>query len=364
MVRALWLVVVAACGIESGEPAPTDEHGVPLPSAGTATLRPGTVILPASLTIDAVTDLTNVVLPFDDALLELERGNIIVSGTGDGFVRRVYAVEPEGERIRIVTSPAMLTDAVESATFALATTDRLVVPMHNDSYNDSVLATIDGDVDITSTIELSLALGPDGLQRFDLHVAGAGTAAVKTTAEFFPTTHGSWGEVYDAQTTIFRRAYALGPLPIVVVGRLTTQLSATGYFEMPVKLEAGAQADIRVDAATTFVPGMQWILTDGGTADMTAIGPVHAGAGRASLGMGIVPELELAIYGVGGPTLRLQAQTQATGTPCGDAVLTSVVGGVFGEATLDVQALQQLAPLQVTLFDVRPLLDDFEACNP
>lgn len=360
--RALCLVVVAACGVDTRDPTPTDEHGVPLPSAGTATLRDGTVILPASLTIDATTDLTNVVLPYDDSLLDLERGNIIVSGTGDGFVRRVYAVEPEGDRIRIVTSPATLADAVESATFALTTTEPLVVPAHIDGRTPLLEATIDGDLDVTPTVALSFALTRDGVQTFDLRVTGAATSNVRGTVDFTADTHWAWGEERSYEATVFRRAFALGPLPLVVVARMTTSLAASAYVEMPVAFTAGAHARIGLDASTTYAPSTGWTMTDSSTVDITPVGPLHAGAGRASLSVGIVPKLELAFYGASGPTLQLVTQAGGFGAFCGDALLTGLQAAAQGAVAFDLGSLAQLARTDVTLYDERPFLDELETC--
>src|SRR5215207_7273278 len=101
--RALVVVVLAACTAppivdapDDPPPDATDELGEPLPSAGTATLRAGTIILPASLA--AVVGHGDVTFQAagNEALLDLVRGNVIVSGRGDGFIRRVYAVETTG----------------------------------------------------------------------------------------------------------------------------------------------------------------------------------------------------------------------------------------------------------------------------
>ncbi|MBA3502393.1 MAG: hypothetical protein H0T65_18660, partial [Deltaproteobacteria bacterium] len=146
--RALLMVVIAACTQPPLVEVPTDEAGEPLPSAGTATLRAGTIVLPASMTRDAALELTAVVFPAagNDALSDLVRGNIIVSGTGDGFIRRVYSVTGAGDQIRVITSPATLADAVLDASFHMTTREPFTFTQRIDASVNTLTATIDGDL--------------------------------------------------------------------------------------------------------------------------------------------------------------------------------------------------------------------------
>src|SRR5512139_1868309 len=158
--RALVLVlvmVVGACVAAPADDVPTDEAGVPLPSAGTATLRDGTIVLPPAMTKDAIAGLGDVVFPAagNAALLELVRGNVIVSGTGDGFIRRVYAVAREGDTIRVITSPATLSDAVEHATFDTTITEPFAFDDRIDAQVDALTAAIHGGISLATTIDLA-----------------------------------------------------------------------------------------------------------------------------------------------------------------------------------------------------------------
>ncbi len=360
------MVVIAACTQPPLVEVPTDEAGEPLPSAGTATLRAGTIVLPASMTRDAALELTAVVFPAagNDALSDLVRGNIIVSGTGDGFIRRVYAVEAEGDTIRVVTSPATLADAVTDATFHMTAADPLSTPAHLDGRVEDLSAAIDGALTFASAIELAFALDAEGLRSFDLQVTGSGFASVEGAIDYTGTTHRAWGEERDWKTPLFRRTYALGPLPIVVVGRVTTTLAASAFVEEAVTLTSGAQAELAIDASSSYAPSTGWTMTDASDVRVTQLGPTHGGQGRASLAVGIDPKLELAFYGESGATLHLVMQAGAFGAYCGPSLFTGLQAALQGSVTYELAPLVKSARTDVTLWDKRQMLDELEACAP
>jgi hypothetical protein len=241
----------------------------------------------------------------------------------------------------------------------------LEIPAHLDGRTPSLEALIDGPLSITPALDVAFALGPEGLQAFDLRVSGSGTSRVEGTIDFTAATHWAWGEERTYQTPVFRRAYALGPLPLVVVARVTTSLAASAYVEMPVAFTSGAHAALALDATTTYAPSTGWTMTDRSHVDVTQVGPLHAGEGRASLSVGIVPKLELAFYGASGPTLQLVTQAGGFGAYCGAELLTGLQAAVQGSLAFDLASIVKLARADVTLYDVRPFLDELEACaNP
>lgn len=370
--RALLVVVIAACAeagsIEVPEvslPVPTNELGEPLPSAGTATLRDGTIVLPASVTKDAAVDFYGITFPAagNEALLALVRGNVIVSGTGDGFVRRVYAVEPASNTIRIVTSPATLADAVTDAAFHMSATEALWTPGILDGGNEHLVAAIAGEMTFAPAIELDFALDGEGLRTFDLAVTGAGTARVAGSIDFTTTTHRGWGDERDWTRPLFRRVYALGPLPIVVVGQLTTTLGAAAYVEDTVRFTSGADAVLDIDAASHYTRQGGWTMTDASHVEVAQDPASHLGVGHASLSIGIAPKIELSFYGQGGVTLNLVMQTGALGTYCGPALVTALRTAVQGTVTYQLAPLVKSSRTDVTLWDRREFLDELEACT-
>ena len=369
--RACWCLLIAACAtppvVEQAPdelPVPTDDAGDALPSAGSATLRDGTFVLPSSIAKTAVVEFYSVMFPAagNEALLALERGNVIVSGSGDGFIRRVYSVARDGQSIRITTSPATLADAVVTATFHMSVAEPIAVAPHADARNEYVTASIDGALAITPAIDVDFALDADGLDAFEIHVDGTGTSSVEGTIAFETDTHRAWGDETSSTTPLFRRAYALGPLPIVVVGRLTTTLGASAYVEMPVTFATGARATFALDATTRYVPGGGWTMDDATSIDLTQIGPLHTGGGQASLAISMDPKIELAFYGAG-PSLHFVAQAGGFGAYCGPTLITGLQAAVQGSAHLELATLVKTPDARITLWDQRPFLDELEACN-
>lgn len=371
--RGLVVVVVAACatpplvGVPPDElPVPTDEAGEPLPSAGTATLRAHTVILPASISKHAVVALGDVTFPAagNEALLELARGDVIVSGTGDGFIRRVYAVEPDGIALRVITSPATLADAVTEATFHMTASEPVVIAARLDGQTESLTAMIDGDLAITPTIDLDFALDAGGLRSFDLHVRGTASTSIEGTIELRSSTHWAWGGEREYPAPLFRRAFALGPLPIVVVGRVTTVLGASAFVDEPVTFTSGAHAELAIEASSSYLPETGWTTLDASQIDVVRQGPIHTGQGRASLAIGMVPKIELAFYGVEGPELHVVTQASAFGAYCGPTLVTGLLAAVQGSVAFELAPLVEALRANVTLWDKRQFLDELETCAP
>lgn len=365
--RVFAVVVLAACTtppLLEAPHVPTDEAGVPLPSAGTATLHAHTVILPASISKHAVVALGDVTFPAADneALLELVRGDVIVSGTGDGFIRRVYAVEPEAAAIRIITSPATLADAVSEATFHMTAIEPIVIATRADGRTEWLTAMIDGDLAITPTIDVDFALDAEGLRSFDLHVRGTGSTTVEGTVEFRSPTHWAWGSERQDTAPLFRRAFALGPLPIVVVGRVTTTLAASAFVEEAVTFTSGAHAELAIEASSSYRRQTGWTMLDGSQIDVSQLGPTHTGEGRASLAVGIDPKIELAFYGIEGPELHLVTQAGGFGAYCGESLLTGLQAAVQGSVAFKLAPLVQSTRADVTLWDKRQFLDELETC--
>ncbi len=375
MRAVVGVVFAAACASSVDVPppigigtddAPTDEAGQPLPSAGTATLRAGTIVLPPSMTKDAVVGLGEVVFPAagNEALLDLVRGNVIVSGTGDGFLRRVYSVTGLGDTIRVITSPATLADAVTDAAFHMTVTDSITFEQRIDANVNLLSATITGGITFQPTIDVDFVVEGDALTSFDLQVIGMGNTKVEGALAFENPNHWAWGEEKPVDQLLFRRAFALGNLPIVVVGRASANLAATAYVEEPVRFSVGAAAQLAVDAQSSYTPATGWTSSDASTYAITQIGPVHDGPGRASLAVGIDPRIELQFYGVGGPQLQLAAQAGGFGAYCGSSLLVGLQAAMRGAAAMRLEALVKLPSANVTFFESVQTLDELEQCAP
>ena len=100
---AAVLVLAAGCAVDSGAAVTSDRVTV-------IDREPGTEI---AVTADRL------VLPTvgNEELLARSPGDIVVSGRGAGFLRRVMAVSERDGQIQIATEPAALTDAIVEAEY-------------------------------------------------------------------------------------------------------------------------------------------------------------------------------------------------------------------------------------------------------
>lgn len=355
------VVVLAACASVPSEP-PTDELGEPLPSAGTAVLRAETVVLPADIARRAIVAFDHVILP---AEVELTPRDVIVSGVGDGFIRRAIAIVDRGDgTLHVTTSPASLADAVERATFDASITEMPLALEQRIAGNVNDLVThITGGLSLAPRVDLGFAIEAGALERFELAIAGTGSAAVEGTAQFTSSTHWSWGEEHELDEIVLRRAFALGPLPIVLVVRIRGTLAATAFVDEPVTFASGVEGAITFAARSTFTSGA-WSTTSTSIFDASQIGPTHDGDGTASLAVGITARLELAFYGAGGPVVSYSAQSGGFGGFCDTSLLTALRAGLFGDGIYELQVLAPSERVVAPLWDNQIALDPFESCGP
>ena len=359
--RALLLVVAVACTTASEDALPTDEHGAPLPQAGTAVLRPETVVLPADVAKAAIVEWDHVIVP---AGVALRPRDVIVSAAGDGFIRRAITIVDQGDTLRVTTSPATLAEAVTSATFATTIDESLAIDQRIDGNLDILTASANGMLAVDSSVDIELAVDDGVLSSFGLAIAGSGDARVEGTLAFTSTEHRSWGEVNELDETIFRRKFALGPLPIVVVGRVRGVLAANAYVEQPVTFASGARGPITFDATTAFTPETGWTASNTSDFAAASIGPTLAGDGSASLSIGITARFELAFYGVAGPSVVYSAQATSVGLRCNTTPITALQAGLFGDAVFELQPLAAMQRAVVPLWNSRVALDPLETCTP
>ena len=355
------LFVVAAGCATTEDALPTDEHGVPLPQAGSAVLRPETVVLPADIAKDTIVEWDHVVIP---AGVTLRPRDVIVSAAGDGFIRRAITIVDRGDTLRVTTSPATLAEAVTSATFATSFRESLAIDQHIASNFDVLTANANGRLSLESNIDIELAIDGGALSSFGLAIAGTGDAQIDGTLTFTSADHRSWGEVQEVDETIFRRAYALGPLPIVVVGRVRGALATNAYVEQVVTFTSGARGPITFDATTAFTPANGWTSSNTGDFAATPLGPTLTGDGSSSLSVGVTAHFELAFYGVAGPTVVYSAQSNSVGLHCNPARVTGLQAGLFGDAVFELQPLAPMQRTVIPLWNSRVALDPLESCTP
>ncbi len=355
-------MVCAGCVADRGAPD-TVAPPLDLPSAGTATLRPETIILSDAQLRGAVVFSDHIIFPLD-APIDLAHGDVIVSGTGDGFIRRVRLVENAGDVLRVFTSRATLGDAVVDARFHATLFETAAFTETLEARTDWLTGDVDGAFSLAPTLDLRFAVADSTLASFELGLTGTATSTLAGTFEFTSANHWQWGDEKRADTLLFRHAFALGPLPIVVVGRFSTVFDATTYFEQPVTMNVDAAATLALDAGARYAPGAGWTTTDASTITVDHVGPTHDGAGYAALVTGVFPHLEVSLFGTPTADLFLSAQTGATGLDCNATAMTQQQALLQGAARFQLAAFTGAPEALLPLWDRGFSLDDAEQCVP
>ncbi|MCA9299219.1 MAG: hypothetical protein KDA28_09145, partial [Phycisphaerales bacterium] len=120
--RVLVPLLLLSC---KREPEPDPDPVVELPD-GVDVRRPivltaGTLVLetdPAFVSVTVEED--RLVFTFDGAPAAMpEVGAVVLGAEGDGYLRRVTAIDGAGDEVTLTTEPAFLTDAIEDASFSV-----------------------------------------------------------------------------------------------------------------------------------------------------------------------------------------------------------------------------------------------------
>ena len=351
-VRALFTVVMLAGCFPADRdrvppPAPLD-----LPSAGDATLKPGTIVLSDSAMYGAVVLGDHIVFPIE-APIDLAKGDVIVSGAGDGFIRRVVLVEAVGDTLRVFTSKATLADAVDSAHFHATLFESFALDETFEGTTEWLTTHVDASLAVDPTLDIQFAVTDGAFERFDLRITGKGTTSLDGDVAFTSPYHWQWGDEKRDERTLFRRAFALGPLPIVVSGRLSTSFDANAAVDHAVTLQAGTAADFALDAHAQLSRVTGWSTRDASTFDVTRIDPTHGGDGSAALAIGIFPRLELSLFGVSEADIDLGVQAGTVATMCNAGLLTGQQALLQGNGRFRLQSLTNTQETTLTLWDQR-----------
>jgi len=276
----------------------------------------------------------------------------------------VVMVEAVGDVLRVFTTSATLGDAVESATFHATLFESVAFDEGMQGQTDWLTVQMHGAVSLAPTLDLRFAVSGGELAGFELGVTGTAAAQLGGAVQFTSSEHWTWGDEKRVSSMLFRRAFAIGPIPIVVVGRMTTVLGAQAYVEDPVEMYAGASAALTLDARSQFTPGLGWVTSDATTYAVTQDAGTQSGEGHASLAVGVFPRFELAFFGNQEAELGISAQTGALATYCNPAFVTGQQAQLQGAAHFRLASLANPSETTLTLFDRGFSLDPIEQCTP
>ena len=273
----------------------------------------------------------------------LKPGDIIVSGKGEGLLRKVTSVQTFGDQIVLETTDASLSEVVREGTISwtkhfteddpgqeasaangaqlmaalsqvrLAESDGGGVKASLKRSIDKVLFDDKGiKVEITGSIELSAALdiawdySEWGLQEFKT------TFITELNNQLSLKASGKSPEL-DITKELFRKTFEpvffmVGPVPVVIIPEVVVYVGVKGNADGSVT--ATVHLNTNRTAGVYWKNGEGWSSIDEYNPPAFTWDPIVASA-KASLSGRLSPAINLMLYGLIGPQLRLEGSLEA-----------------------------------------------------
>lgn len=296
--------------------------------SASAVLRSGVVVLPSDVEV-LVVGSSSVTLSGN--VPTLKQDDVIVSGAGEGLLRRVKSVSRTRQGTVVETGPATLEDVFEQANIAFrrdmgasdfasmtaylpgvtigtkrSATDLDRAPLEIElTLVDATLfeqgpakVTLDGSVTVAITLDIAIELDWTGLKRFRFvpTVVGDGNVTLTSNAEFELFS----GKVLLGVLVGNPMVVPAGPIPLVFVPELDLYARWDGSLEVGVEFTSAAEATL--GAGVEYTRGAGW-------SPVVVLPPpelalIPAGNVYVHISFDLTPlraELSLKLYGVVGP---------------------------------------------------------------
>lgn len=269
----------------------------------------------------------------------LAPGDFVAVGIGSstpyGFLGRVTGVHPGDGFVIVDTTPTTLVEAVPEgaieqhldggeldtasgrrsavahgpSTRASSATAGFVRHVHTAvSCSAGASVTVDGNVAINPHIDISAGWSP--FSGVSARFVGHASASAELSASADASADCSFGPHVLFTKTLNPIEFSVGPVPVVIIPKLTVYLSASGKVEATVSTEVHGSVD--ASAGLEYKKG-----------DVKPVAAFDHGfgytppdpAGSAELGATISPTLDLMFYGVAGPEVAFNVGLQLDADP-------------------------------------------------
>ncbi len=295
----------------------------PGPESSDAVLDPRVKILTHTPGVDMI--VHEDALEFHDKagrLDEVRDGDILVSAVGEGFLRKVVAVEGVGDGLRFTTIPADIDEVLVSGnisdSFGEGKGDTRQLPNIGLSTGPKVLldntygrVTVNASANLAPEVDLDVDVEDRKLELFELVLRGTLTANVDLDLEAKNLVLAKEIELWKSQPHVFYQQ--AGPLPIVETLTTRIVLKLDGHVRGVGKLRVNANATATLEGGIKYARGSGWGPVNDLDIDFGASLPV-ADAGLESMGIKawIFVRTELKLYGIAGPYVRVGPQVDLT----------------------------------------------------
>lgn len=319
--------------------------------------------------VDVTVESATLTIPASQAnkVKDVQAGAIVVSGKGNGFLRRVTSVSEVANSVVLMTESASLAEVIQqgqiSGTIPL---DFSSNPSQKDGlgldlsgqvlYDDNGLTITLSQAVINFVPDLNLAIEFDGSSLGHFRVEAVGNLSGSLVAQVVYDGGASFSQtipLYESApiiTTIWA-----GFVPIVIVTTLQVEAGFTVNFENSVTLEAGASFGAQVSAGAEYSNG-NWNLIADQDFQLTAIGPTLDVTAGMDFRVFLRPKIVSKLYGIAGPTLAIEpyGRLNLSALPSTEWELSA---GVLGTIDVEIEAFDHvLANYSDTLFDFEWLL--------
>lgn len=289
-----------------------------------AVVDPRVTVLP-ELTGMVVTD-DAITIPRDGngSLASLAVGDILISTTGEGFLRRIDALTPTAGAFAYATSDAELTDALVSAqlatslggegkadthqlpTVGFSIRDRVVLD------NPSITARLTrASVSFSPELDLDVNIDDSHVESFEMVVRGRISGALEFDIEARDAAVGPEIVLWQSPPAIFYQQVGLLPVVETVTTSVVFKLQATAKGHGTVRITA--------DALSVLAGGVRYTRADGWDPVSTATLTTHGAIPEASvtfeqLGVRgwLAVRTDVRLYGLAGPFIAAGPQAEVS----------------------------------------------------
>lgn len=289
---------------------------------GCATGEDGTVVTDRVKVLDrdvtVAPDRLSLPLAGNEDLLASERGDVLVSGRGTGFLRKVDSVGSSDGQIIIITTPAALGDAFVDAEYdgvvhdakwdwdgpkfdgVFFNTEGLKVQ----GAGGARITMTKGSVSFRPSLDLAMKMRWAKLTRFDLVATGAFDAELAFQLQTDGAAQISYEQdLWESPSWTF--VQMVGPVPVVEVVSIGVSLEITGSTEGATTLDVGASAHSSITAGARYANGT-WRRVGDHTLALRTDGPRITSTNNVGIEISMPIELRVQFYDLAGPYITLE----------------------------------------------------------
>ncbi len=341
-------VAVNGCSNDGGTTATIGDASVD----GGVVLQPNVVILPDSLMRLAIVSNAAVSFPPGAPVPSVSAGTIIVSGYGDGLLRRVENVATTGTKavglrlqglggsgITWNTGRASLTDAVASASFhwtyepspLSVDATQLLAGTSTAGWTISATGSVAPRIEITGQIEDGKVIA------FRTKLTTKVTDSLNEAISFDGDQ--SWQGSVPITSASSRFVEFLGPIPVVGTVGISVSAGYSAGITANASVSLGETCSLTHTDDIAYDPTTGWSSNDTSAPQCTSQPPTLDLQARADAKAYLEPTIQLGLWGIGGPSLAAEVGAHASVNACPPPSDWSLDAYVSGSLAIDASVL-------------------------